>query len=58
LDFRRQTGALPDTNINVRDVPHGSFKVVGDRPAKLLPVHIVDKASHLTTSRLASCPFH
>jgi uncharacterized cupin superfamily protein len=31
------------TNVNVRDVPHGAFKVVGDKPIKYLTVHIVDK---------------
>jgi len=34
------TGA---TNVNARDVPHGAFKVVGDKPVKFLTVHIVDK---------------
>jgi quercetin dioxygenase-like cupin family protein len=29
--------------INVRDVPHGAFKVTGDKALKLLTVHIVDK---------------
>jgi quercetin dioxygenase-like cupin family protein len=29
--------------MNLRDVPHGGFKVVGDRPLKLFTVHIVDK---------------
>ena len=28
---------------NLRDVPHGGFKVVGDQPLKLYTVHIVDK---------------
>ena len=31
------------TNVNLRDVPHGAFKVVGDKPIKYLSVHIVDK---------------
>ncbi len=31
------------TNVNVRDVPHGAFKVVGDKSIKYLSVHIVDK---------------
>jgi uncharacterized cupin superfamily protein len=31
------------TSVNVRDVPHGAFKVVGDKPLKYLTVHIVDK---------------
>jgi uncharacterized cupin superfamily protein len=35
------------TNVNVRDVPHGAFKVVGDKPVKLLTVHIVDKGTPL-----------
>ena len=31
------------TSLNLRDVKHGAFKVVGDTPLKLLTVHIVDK---------------
>src|SRR5579864_6788817 len=38
------TGAV---GLNVRDVPHGAFKVVGDKTLKLLTVHIVDKGSPL-----------
>ena len=34
------TGA---TTINARAVPHAGFKVAGDKPLKLLTVHIVDK---------------
>ncbi|WP_234685340.1 cupin domain-containing protein [Bradyrhizobium monzae] len=30
-------------SMNVRDVPHGAFKVIGDKTSKLLTVHIVDK---------------
>jgi uncharacterized cupin superfamily protein len=33
--------------VNVRDVPHGAFKVVGDKAIKLLTVHIVDKGKPL-----------
>lgn len=33
--------------INLRDVPHAGFKVVGDKPLKLLTVHIVDKGAPL-----------
>ena len=36
----RETGV---SMINVRDVPHGAFKVTGDKTLKLLTVHIVDK---------------
>jgi quercetin dioxygenase-like cupin family protein len=34
-------------SINMRDVPHGGFKVIGDKPLKLLTVHIVDKDTPL-----------
>jgi quercetin dioxygenase-like cupin family protein len=34
-------------SINMRDVPHGGFKVVGDKPLKLVTVHIVDKDAPL-----------
>jgi len=33
--------------VNVREVPHGAFKVVGDTSVKLLTVHIVDKGKPL-----------
>jgi quercetin dioxygenase-like cupin family protein len=29
--------------LNLREVPHAGFKVVGDQPLKLFTVHIVDK---------------
>jgi mannose-6-phosphate isomerase-like protein (cupin superfamily) len=38
------TGAV---GLNVRDVPHGAYKVVGDKPIRLLTVHIVDKGKPL-----------
>jgi mannose-6-phosphate isomerase-like protein (cupin superfamily) len=38
------TGA---TGINRRDVPHGAFKVVGDKAVTYLSVHIVDKGKPL-----------
>ena len=33
--------------LNLRDVKHGGFKVVGDAPLKLFTVHIVDKGKPL-----------
>lgn len=33
--------------MNLRDVPHGGFKVIGDKTIKLLLVHIVDKGKPL-----------
>ena len=33
--------------VNARDVPHAGFKVIGDKPLKLLTVHIVDKGKPL-----------
>ena len=38
------TGAI---GMNVRDVPHGAYKVVGDKTLELLTVHIVDKGKPL-----------
>jgi quercetin dioxygenase-like cupin family protein len=35
------------TVLNLRDVKHGGFKVVGDTPYKLFTVHIVDKGKPL-----------
>ncbi|MBS0399888.1 MAG: cupin domain-containing protein, partial [Proteobacteria bacterium] len=35
------------TLLNLRDVKHGGFKVVGDAPLKLFTVHIVDKGRPL-----------
>jgi len=34
--------------INIRDVPHGAFKVTDDKTLKLLTVHIVDKGKPMT----------
>jgi quercetin dioxygenase-like cupin family protein len=34
-------------SINRRDIPHAGFKVVGDKPLKLVTVHIVDKGAPL-----------
>ena len=38
------TGA---TILNLRDVRHGGFKIVGDTPLKLFTVHVVDKGKPL-----------
>ena len=37
--------------VNVRDVPHAGYKVVGDKTLKLLTVHIVDKGKPMTVPR-------
>jgi quercetin dioxygenase-like cupin family protein len=39
-----QTGS---SFMNLRDVPHAGFTVVGDQPLKLLTVHVVDKSKPL-----------
>ena len=39
-----QTGS---SFMNLRDVPHGGFTVVGDQPLRLLTVHVVDKGKPL-----------
>jgi hypothetical protein len=36
--------------LNLRDVRHGGFKIVGDTPLKLFTVHIVDKGKPLYDS--------
>ena len=41
---RMETGAAI---LNLRDVPHAGFKVVGPEPLRLLTVHIVDKGKPL-----------
>ncbi len=33
--------------LNLRDVKHGGYKIVGDTPLKLFTVHIVDKGAPL-----------
>ena len=41
----QEASALPTglTSLNLRDVKHGAFKVLGETPLKLLTIHIVDK---------------
>jgi len=34
-------------SINKRDVPHGALKNIGDKPIKLVTVHVVDKGAPL-----------
>jgi hypothetical protein len=34
--------------VNVRDVPHAGYKVIGDKTLKLLTMHIVDKGKPMT----------
>ena len=46
-DGKQTTVKAGSANITVRDVPHGGVKVVGDKPLKLLTVHVVDKGKPL-----------
>lgn len=39
--------ATGSSSMNLRDVTHGGFTVVGDQPLKLLTVHVVDKGKPL-----------
>jgi hypothetical protein len=45
----RDATSLPTgvTALNLRDVKHGGFTVVGDTPLKLFTVHVVDKGKPL-----------
>ena len=42
--FTTETGTAI---LNLRDAPHGGFKVVGGGPLKLFTVHVVDKGKPL-----------
>lgn len=39
--------ATGTTLLNLRDIKHGGFKVVGETPLKLFTVHVVDKGKPL-----------
>ena len=47
-DGREVSRSAGEAGVNVRDVPHAGYKVVGDKPLKLLTVHIVDKGKPMT----------
>jgi quercetin dioxygenase-like cupin family protein len=42
IELKAGTGS-----INLRDVPHGGFKVIGDKSLKRVTVHVVDKGAPL-----------
>ena len=46
-DGKQITLATGSAGINVREVAHAGFKIVGDKTLKLLTVHIVDKGKPL-----------
>jgi quercetin dioxygenase-like cupin family protein len=35
------------TSVNLRDIKHGGFKIIGDTSLKLFTVHVVDKGKPL-----------
>jgi quercetin dioxygenase-like cupin family protein len=47
-DGREISRPAGEAGVNVRDIPHAGYKVVGDKPLKLLTVHIVDKGKPMT----------
>lgn len=47
-DGREVSRPAGQAGVNVRDIPHAGYKVVGDKPLKLLTVHIVDKGKPMT----------
>jgi quercetin dioxygenase-like cupin family protein len=47
-DGREVSRPTGEAGVNVRDVPHAGYTVVGDKPLKLLTVHIVDKGKPMT----------
>jgi quercetin dioxygenase-like cupin family protein len=48
LDGRQQMSATGSSYINVREVPHGGYRVIGDKLLKVLTIHIVDKGKLMT----------
>jgi hypothetical protein len=47
-DGREVSRPAGESGVNVRDIPHAGYKVVGDKPLKLPTVHIVDKGKPMT----------
>jgi quercetin dioxygenase-like cupin family protein len=47
-DGREVSRPAGEAGVNIRDVAHAGYKVVGDKPLKLLTVHIVDKGKPMT----------
>ena len=47
-DGREVARPAGEAGVNVRDVPHAGYQVVGDKTLKLLTVHIVDKGKPMT----------
>jgi quercetin dioxygenase-like cupin family protein len=47
-DGHEVTRPAGEAGVNIRDIPHAGYKVVGDKPLKLLTVHIVDKGKPMT----------
>jgi quercetin dioxygenase-like cupin family protein len=47
-DGREVSRPAGEAGVNVRDIPHAGYKVIGDKPLKLLTVHIVDKGKPMT----------
>jgi quercetin dioxygenase-like cupin family protein len=44
---QQRTMEAGSANVNVREVAHAGFKVVGDKVLKILTVHVVDKGKPL-----------
>jgi quercetin dioxygenase-like cupin family protein len=47
-DGREVSRPAGEAGVNIRDIPHAGYKVVGDKSLKLLTVHIVDKGKPMT----------
>src|SRR6201996_9059613 len=47
-DGKEVTRPAGEAGVNIRDVAHAGYKGVGDKPLKLLTVHIVDKDKPMT----------
>jgi quercetin dioxygenase-like cupin family protein len=47
-DGKQEMSATGHSYIDVREVPHGGYKVIGDKLLKVLTVHIVDEGKQMT----------
>jgi len=48
FEGKQEMNATGHSYIHVREVAHGGYKVIGDKPLKVLTVHIVDKGRQMT----------
>ena len=48
FEGKQQMSETGSSYINIREVPHGGYKVIGNKPLKVVTIHIVDKGKQMT----------